>query len=93
MANPAGLISKAVQRLERPKPPSVQDLITGGPQAPPLTEQSRAGLSAQAQLAADSVEGWEAAEQARDKAAKARLAADDALWARINARRDRKVTI
>jgi hypothetical protein len=87
------LVSNATKKLQRRPPPTLNDILTGGPQSPPLTDESRAGLSVQAQLASQHSDELEALDAQQCRAAEARKAADDALWARISARRDRVVRI
>jgi hypothetical protein len=91
VATPAGLVSKATQRLQRRPQPTLKDVLTGGPQAPPISDESLAGLSVQADLAYRQGDDLEALDTAHRKAAEARKAADDKLWEQINKRRSRAV--
>lgn len=88
MPLPKDLVSRAKQRLERPAPPSVQDLINGD-KISEVSPEYLAGERAIAQLAADDIERHEAALDARRAQEKARQEHDDAVWARIQRRRRR----
>lgn len=91
IVGPADLMSKSKRRLQRRPQPSLEDVLTGGPQAPPISEESLAGLSVQADLAYRQGDDLEALDAAHRKAVEARKAADDKLWEQISNRRSRAV--
>lgn len=83
----SGLKSNLTKVLERRKPPTAQEVISGGPQLPPMNEARRAGVSIQATQAAQYSAGLEQQAAQKDATAKAERDRDAALWARIEARR------
>jgi hypothetical protein len=84
---PTGLKSNLTKALERRKPPTAQEVISGGPQLPPMNEARRAGVGIQATQAAQYSAELEQQASAKDAAAKTERERDAALWARIEARR------
>jgi hypothetical protein len=78
-------LSKLTRKLEKQQPPTVHDLLGGGKE-PPLSDERRTGYGIDALLATRDMERWEAVRQQRQAAAAAKREADDALWAKIQAR-------
>jgi hypothetical protein len=91
MSFPRDLVSNLGKgkKLSRVKPPTVQELISGGPggRPEPLSAERREGLRAQGKLVAQKFKADNAARDARLAAeAKVIKAAEDALLARVRAR-------
>jgi hypothetical protein len=84
---PTGLKSNLIKVFERRPRPTVQEVLTGGPQAPTINDASRAGLSIQATEAAQYSAGLEQQAAVKDATAQAERERDAAIWARIEARR------
>ena len=77
---------KEPKPVERPQPPTLDDLMGGDSEAP-LTEPQRHGLGIEAELARQRVEAARAAAAAREAHDRAAREALDAVWAERQSRR------
>ena len=77
-------LSRLTKFIDKPKPPTVEDVLRGGD--PPMSAERKLGYQALAVLASRDNERIAAGLAAREQAAAAAQQAEDAVWARIQAR-------
>jgi hypothetical protein len=83
----SGLTSRARQRLERRRPPTVQEAINGNrPPEPPYTDAQRTGHRVEAALANQKAAELAAYEQWKAAKEKAQQEHDDAILAQVRNR-------